>query len=342
MVEVRTAKQLEDLKELLTSSGDVSIAVAYVRQSALTQIEPELRQASSKGRVRFLIALDGRITEPAAAERLLDLSSDRFEVRYFDLPASERAIFHPKLYICSSAESVSFLTGSYNLTGAALDRNREHGLRVTCRNDEKPGNEALDSFDALWNDDHAKPLTREAVRTYRENYVHPTRAPKDELWADQGYWLFKCNVTRGYSFQDLLNEPNQTCYWNAVTDTPSLKCIREEIREGDGVLFYHSSTKPLVVMGTARVVREHYHGPPAYADPNSGFYNPARQPEPWPTVDIRANLEFVRPVARTEMANNTILQEMDLFRLAHQITIQPVRRHEWEEIIRLGMREQAQ
>ncbi len=77
MVKVCTAKQLEHLKELLSSGGDISIAVAYVRQSGLSQIQQELKKALSKGRVRLLIALDGRITEPAALEELLEPGEQR-------------------------------------------------------------------------------------------------------------------------------------------------------------------------------------------------------------------------------------------------------------------------
>ena len=333
MVEVRTAKQLDDLKELLTSGGDVSIAVAYVRQSALTKIEPELRQASSEGKVRFLIALDGRITEPAAAERLLDLSSDSFEVRYFDLPASERAIFHPKLYICSSAESVSFLTGSYNLTGAALGRNREHGLRVTCTAGGEPAKEALDSFDALWKDDHAKPLTQEAVRTYREDYIRSTIVPEDELWADQGYWLFKCNPPRhDYSFTDFVND--EITDWGGQVENPaSRQRLRDEVRIGDMALFYHTghtiqNLPQKAVLGTAQVV---WHN----NDPNA------------PLVHIRHENTFLEPVTLGDIVaggQGGILQNLgQMMSKTHtRHTVQRVRPEEYQEIVRLGMTEQAQ
>ena len=102
MVEVRTANQLDDLSKLLKSGGDVSIAVAYVSRRGLCRIEAQLKEASRKGNVRFLFSLDGRTTEPAAAERLLELSSESLEVRYFDIPKSEHAIFHPKLFISAT------------------------------------------------------------------------------------------------------------------------------------------------------------------------------------------------------------------------------------------------
>ena len=72
MVEVRMADQLRDLKELLTSSGDISIAVAYVSSAGLALIEQEMVEGFSRGqKVRFLLNLDGRVTSPEAVNKLL-------------------------------------------------------------------------------------------------------------------------------------------------------------------------------------------------------------------------------------------------------------------------------
>ena len=58
MVEVRTANQLKDLKELLTSGGDISIAVAYLTRGGLAQIREQLLGAIGQGQqVRLLVDL---------------------------------------------------------------------------------------------------------------------------------------------------------------------------------------------------------------------------------------------------------------------------------------------
>lgn len=213
MVEVRTAKQLDDLKELLTSGGDVSIAVAYVSKKGLELIRKELRDALSNSKVRVLIALDGRITEPAAVQELVDLKADGLEARYFDIPKSESAIYHPKLYISKSEESTVFLTGSYNLTGAALIRNQEHGLRVSCSNDEKPSQEALDIFTGLWDDskERAKPLTQAVADRYelecnKNGYTLPSEELADFEWpsaSSEVAFLMGAICARGKLYKDV-------------------------------------------------------------------------------------------------------------------------------------------
>ena len=330
MVEVRTANQLEDLRELLMLGGDVNIAVAYVRESGLREIEEQLLAAREKGTVRFLFSLDGRVTEPAAAERLLGLVGQGFEVKYFEIPASERAIFHPKLYISSSGLSVTFLTGSYNLTGAALGRNKEHGLKVICTGIERPGQDALASFNALWDDNLSKPLTREKVADYAVQYIHPTKTPNDELWADQRYWLFKCNPPRhNYSFSDFVNDG--IADWGIhVRNSTSRGWLRDEVRIGDKILFYHTGHRvpnvpTTAIVGTAQVVWRN-------GDPNA------------PLVRILHEQTFIEPVTLAQIVaggRGAALHNLgQMMSNTHtRYTVQPVTPLEFAEIVRMGMGE---
>lgn len=61
--------------------------------------------------------------------------------------------------------------------------------------------------------------------------------------ADRRYWLFKSEPT-AYSFADLLAEENQTAEWDGVRNYQVRNYMRDDMRVGDGVLFYHSSAKP--------------------------------------------------------------------------------------------------
>ena len=166
MVEVRTANQLEDLRQLLSSGGDISIAVAYVTLGGLNLIEDYLKKALSKGKVRMLVALDGRITDPKAVNRLVRLSGAKLKLKHFEIPGKEHAIYHPKLFISRSDESTTILSGSYNLTESALKRNKEHGLLVKCDGIEGIGGQTLTAFEKLWKDELAKCLTREVADNY--------------------------------------------------------------------------------------------------------------------------------------------------------------------------------
>ena len=177
MADIRTADQLRDLRRMLTINGDVSVAIAYVNSSGLKLIESQLQKAlnNERRRIRFLIGMDiGGFTRPDAVNSLLSrkLRHKNFEVRAFISRSNET--FHPKLFISESDRGIAFLSGSYNLTEAALQRNPEHGLRVNCNEDEPVGKEVLEAFSRLWRDPRTRELTPDLAKWYERNY------PKDE------------------------------------------------------------------------------------------------------------------------------------------------------------------
>ena len=100
------------------------------------------------------------------------------------------------------------------------------------------------------------------------------------------YWLFKSEPT-AYSFADLMDEPKQTAEWDGVRNYQARNFLRDEIKEGDYVLFYHSNAKPTGVVGTAVVVRNGYPDHTAW-DPNSEHPDPKSSPEKpiWYMVDL--------------------------------------------------------
>ena len=91
------------------------------------------------------------------------------------------------------------------------------------------------------------------------------------------YWLFKSEPS-AYSFDDLLKEEDRTAEWDGVRNYQARNFIRDDMKVGDGVLFYHSSAKPTAVVGTARIVKEAYPDATAW-DPNDKHYDP--KSEPW-------------------------------------------------------------
>ena len=71
------------------------------------------------------------------------------------------------------------------------------------------------------------------------------------------YWLFKSEPS-AYSFDDLVEDG--VAEWDGVRNYQARNLLRDDIKEGDEVLFYHSTTKPLAVIGTAVVVKERIPG----------------------------------------------------------------------------------
>ena len=154
--------------------------------------------------------------------------------------------------------------------------------------------------------------------------------------AERRYWVLKSEPT-AYSFAHLLAESDQTAEWDGIRNYQSRNFIRDDMKIGDGVLFYHSSTGSPAVVGTAQVVREGYPDDTAW-DPESKHYDPKSTPDNpiWFMVDIRAEKEFTSPVPLTEIKQNPHLQNMLLVRRGVRLSIQPVAEDEWNEIIALG------
>ena len=67
------------------------------------------------------------------------------------------------------------------------------------------------------------------------------------------YWLFKSEPTT-FSIDALRKSPKQTSYWDGVRNFQARNFLRDSVKDGDGVLFYHSNTEPIGIAGEAVVV----------------------------------------------------------------------------------------
>ena len=158
--------------------------------------------------------------------------------------------------------------------------------------------------------------------------------------AERKYWLFKSEPT-SYSFDDLLGERNQTAEWDGVRNYQVRNFMRDEMRVGDGVLFYHSSTNPTAVVGTATIIGESYPDVTAW-DPQAKYYDAKSSPDnpTWLVVDIKADQQFARPVTLAEIKQNPALEDMLLVRRGMRLSVQPVTQAEYQEIVSLGNQSQ--
>lgn len=102
------------------------------------------------------------------------------------------------------------------------------------------------------------------------------------------YWLFK-SEPHCYAFADLMAAPGQTTGWDGVRNFQGRNFLRDQVRVGDGVLFYHSNADPPAIAGIAEVVREGHPDPTAF-DPKAEHYDPKSDPDRpvWYQVAIRA------------------------------------------------------
>jgi predicted RNA-binding protein with PUA-like domain len=169
----------------------------------------------------------------------------------------------------------------------------------------------------------------------------PASAPYSEgKWAaafaprargERRYWLVK-SEPETFSFDDLLRAPNRTTIWDGVRNFAARNFLRDGMKLGDRVFYYHSSVDPQVIVGIAEVVREGYPDHTAL-DPKHPHFDPDSSPDApqWFMVDLRAVAQFTRPVTLAELKARRELAEMALLRIG-RLSVTPVTAGEWEVV----------
>ena len=150
------------------------------------------------------------------------------------------------------------------------------------------------------------------------------------------YWLFK-SEPETYSFADLLAEPDRTTGWDGVRNYQARNFLRDDVKVGDGVLFYHSSTVVPCIAGIAEVVRAGTPTRPRWTrvrnhhDPKSDPSNPT-----WYQVSIRAVKAVDPPLLLPRLREIPALAKMELLRKGSRLSIQPVTAPEWKAVMALA------
>ena len=150
------------------------------------------------------------------------------------------------------------------------------------------------------------------------------------------YWLFKSEPSE-FSWEDLKKSKNQTTFWDGIRNYQARNFLRDEIRKGNGVLFYHSSTDPLAVVGYCKVVKDGYADHTQFDPKNDHFDPKADSKNPtWFMVDIKLVKEFRKPVTLDSIKTNPKLKSMKLIQRGQRLSIMPVTKVEWDEILKMG------
>ena len=154
--------------------------------------------------------------------------------------------------------------------------------------------------------------------------------------ADRKYWLFKSEPT-AYSFSDLLKEPDQTAEWDGVRNYQVRNYMRDDMKVGDLVLFYHSNCKPPHVAGVAQVSKEGYPDSSAW-DEDSNYFDLKTKPDDptWMMVDIEPVVTLSTAVELPDMRANPALEGMALLQRFQRLSVQPVGEEHFAEVCRMG------
>ena len=148
------------------------------------------------------------------------------------------------------------------------------------------------------------------------------------------YWLMKSEPTE-CSIDDLAQASGQTVPWVGVRNYQARNFMRDEMRIGDGVLFYHSSCPEPGIAGLARVASLAYPDATQF-DPRSPYFDPksGRDAPRWQHVDVQL-VRKTRLLALAEMRAASQLAAMQVLRRGNRLSITPVTPAEWSAVIDL-------
>ncbi|KIH77149.1 EVE domain-containing protein [Geoalkalibacter ferrihydriticus DSM 17813] len=137
-----------------------------------------------------------------------------------------------------------------------------------------------------------------------------------------------------FSLDDLKHAPEQTTCWDGVRNYQARNLLRDALKVGDGVLFYHSNIPAPAIVGFARVVREGYADASAL-DPLSDHFDPrATEQNPiWCAVDVKYEGELYQPLTREMLRHHPVLEGMDVLKKGNRLSVQPVTGEQWEAIL---------
>lgn len=150
------------------------------------------------------------------------------------------------------------------------------------------------------------------------------------------YWLMKSEPEE-CSIDDALAAPDQTVPWTGVRNYQARNFMRDTMRVGDGVLFYHSSCAVPGIAGFAEVVSAPYPDPTQF-DPGSPYYDPkSERAEPrWMLVNVRATRR-ITILTLEALRAAPALADMAVLKRGNRLSITPVTREEWRVIEHLAM-----
>lgn len=147
------------------------------------------------------------------------------------------------------------------------------------------------------------------------------------------YWLFKSEPLT-YGIDHLKRD--KTTPWEGVRNYQARNYMWKEMKKGDLILFYHSSTAVPAVVGIAKVSKE-AHPDMTQCDPKSDYYDPKATIDAprWFCVDVTFVKKFKNILSLTEIKNNPVLKNMRVAEQGSRLSITPVSEKEYMTITTL-------
>ena len=149
------------------------------------------------------------------------------------------------------------------------------------------------------------------------------------------YWLMKSEPDT-FGINDLINRPLQTEHWDGVRNYQARNMMRDDMKLGDQVFFYHSNCAEPGIVGIMEIAKEGYPDFTAF-DPDDKHYDPKSDPAKprWIMVDVKYVKTLSRTISLKELKAQTKLADLALLRRGNRLSIMPISKAEWEFILAL-------
>ena len=149
------------------------------------------------------------------------------------------------------------------------------------------------------------------------------------------FWLMKSEPD-AFSIDDLEQRPHQTEHWDGVRNYQARNMMRDDMKIGDQVFFYHSNCDLPGIVGIAEVVRESYPDFTAF-DPDDKHFDPkSNTAKPtWFMVDVKFVRKFKHTISLQELKQCEALNDLALVRRGNRLSIMPVSQQQWDFIVGL-------
>ena len=148
------------------------------------------------------------------------------------------------------------------------------------------------------------------------------------------HWLMKSEPS-AFSIDDLARAGRTG--WEGVRNYQARNLLRDELKAGDEVLFYHSSADPAGVAGIAKIVRGAYPDPTQF-DRKSEYHDPGSPKDAprWLAVEVAFVRKFARVVTLGELRANPALAEMLVTKKGSRLSVQPVTPAEFAAVLAMA------
>jgi len=149
------------------------------------------------------------------------------------------------------------------------------------------------------------------------------------------YWLMKSEPDV-FGIEHLKKMPNKTEHWDGVRNYQARNMMRDEMKQGDLVFFYHSNCTEPGIVGIMKVVREGYPDHTAF-DPKEKYFDPKSDPDKprWYMVDIKYQRKTKRLISLQELKDYRELDDCPLVRKGNRLSIMPLNKKQWDFILKL-------